>query len=385
MGGTKAGEVASKLAVEQIKTFFEKERVTLFDADFSPKTLLIQAIHQANDRILQYLQQHPETQGMGTTIVTAWILENKVHIAWVGDSRCYHYNPGSGLTQLTKDHSLVQQLIDRGEISTDQAFDHPQGHVITKNLGNPQQQLEVDYRSYPIEHHDQLLLCSDGLNGLLRDQEIEFQLQRNNTPQTTAQQLISSANHAGGYDNITVILAAITDNSRQSSATPVDASLKKTPNRGNKRNLTSLATTIIIFVIAIGAVVFYLFPPTATDQLKENLEKKFNEKYADQPVAMKDSIIEPDSVKQDTPPPKKITGYYLINLQVFSDTLEAADSLKMIAERYPDKNIQLIAGADYFELIILPFETKAMAQKFKAENGLSAESIIIFQKKNKKH
>lgn len=249
MGGANAGEVASDIVVQTIMQGCNHDALArLFANDQQPdaaavRDFLCQLLNAAHHNILQHAKQHPETEGMGTTAVLCWLIASSAHIAWCGDSRCYIFNPSTGLSRLTKDHSLVQDLIDQGKLDEEAAFDHPYSNIITRCLGDTNQKLKPDYRTYPLHHNDILLLCTDGLCGLLRDEEI---IQVLNTQQDDdilqlAGALITAALDAGGYDNVTLALCkvhmAATDENEHISAT-----LNAYQHKGNRSKRGLFAT-----------------------------------------------------------------------------------------------------------------------------------------------
>ena len=132
LGGVNSGEVASDLAVEGVKSFFvEKMGEISKDKQLEVRKVLEEAIHFCNNKIIAHGKSNPETQGMGTTIILGWVIKDIVYISWVGDSRAYLYRPSdtNKLSQISKDHSLVQELIDKGEITEEQAFYHPNKNI----------------------------------------------------------------------------------------------------------------------------------------------------------------------------------------------------------------------------------------------------------------
>lgn len=216
MGGANAGEVASDIVVQTIMQGCNHDALAqLFPNDQQNNTeairdFLCQLLHTAHHNILQHTKQYLDTEGMGTTAVLCWIIQDNAHIAWCGDSRCYIFNQNTGLSRLSKDHSLVQDLIDQGKLDEEAAFDHPYSNIITRCLGDTNQKLKPDSRTYPLHHNDILLLCTDGLCGLLRDEEI---IQILNSQQDNIIQLrnnlITAALDAGGYDNVTLALCKL--------------------------------------------------------------------------------------------------------------------------------------------------------------------------------
>ena len=175
MGGANAGEVASSLAIDVIRQFFSASEVaSAIDSEKQIKAYLQSAIKSADATIKEHMTKHPETTGMGTTIVVCWILNDKAHIAWCGDSRCYMYNSKKGLKALTKDHSYVQELVDEGTITEKEAFSHPDSNLITRGLGDFDTDALADIVTYSIQPNDILLLCSDGLCGYCDNNTIPF-------------------------------------------------------------------------------------------------------------------------------------------------------------------------------------------------------------------
>lgn len=210
MGGANAGEVASAIATQSIRRSFSKENVEQAIKDNGVEDLLCSCIKDADESINQKIYEDPDTSGMGTTIVVCWIIGNVAHIAWCGDSRCYVYNAFKGLKQLSKDHSLVQELIDKGEITEKEAFTHPDNNVITRGLGDVNTQSQPDIVSYSINPNDIILLCSDGLCGYSTNKEIEHILDVNSIDVTKCRdELLKHALDTGGYDNVCIMLASL--------------------------------------------------------------------------------------------------------------------------------------------------------------------------------
>ena len=210
MGGANAGEIASRLAIKSIEDSFETEqyyRLITLDSDIH--TFLKKCIIKSNQAILDYVVQSPDSIGLGTTIVLAWIVGGKVHIAWCGDSRCYCFNPNTGLRLLTKDHSLVQELVDKGEIKRDDAFNHPDNNIVTRCLGDVDAEAVPEIVTYTINDGDIFLLCSDGLCGYCRDSLIEKTMYRNYSDiEQCSKALLQNALDTGGQDNISIVLCA---------------------------------------------------------------------------------------------------------------------------------------------------------------------------------
>src|SRR3954464_8077212 len=196
MGGAQAGEVASEMAVESFNS-------GLPDGD--PGEGLRELIEEANRRIHARSRESSGKAGMGTTVTAAHVGEDSVTIAHVGDSRCYLVRNDT-LTRLTRDHSLVEELVARGKLTPEQAETHPQRSVITRALG-PEASVPVDIISQPAQAGDVFLVCSDGLTSMVREPNLKPLLVGNNKPlDELGRSLIAAANEAGGRDNITVIL-----------------------------------------------------------------------------------------------------------------------------------------------------------------------------------
>lgn len=213
MGGTNAGEVASQIAINTLRERFAD--TAAFDPQecVAPCNYLTDAIADANSRIVAYAERHPEAFGLGTTIVTAWIRDGKAHIAWCGDSRCYVFNKREGLRRLTKDHSYVQELVDKGEITEEQAITHPESNIITRALGDVDVSAHADTLSYALQDGDTLLLCSDGLCGYCDDRAIERAVRATYDDLSLCKEtLLQLALDAGGYDNITIAIAQALSN-----------------------------------------------------------------------------------------------------------------------------------------------------------------------------
>lgn len=208
MGGMKAGEVASALAVATVEEWFAAECLTP-EAMANPQDYLKKAIVGADVNIKNYSRSHPETEGMGSTVVLAWLIGEKAYVAWCGDSRAYRYNPQLGLERLSHDHSLVQSWVDAGQITEDQAFDHPQSNIIIRSLGDPKAVAAPDAAEYELYNNDVLLLCSDGLCGTLRDCEIERIISENRELSQCCEQLWQADKAAGWSDNVTTAMAQV--------------------------------------------------------------------------------------------------------------------------------------------------------------------------------
>ncbi len=204
MGGAEAGETASAIAVATIRDYVEG-RFRRGETHALGESLTA-ALEEANRLIIEYQKERPEARGMGSTGVCAAIVPPEGAVAWVGDSRAYVLEGGS-LRQLTKDHSLVQRLVEIGQITAEEARHHEHKNVITRSLG-ARQSGAAGAEMVPIKlrRGDKLLLCSDGLMAHVDDAAIAEIMKRYDDPYPTARELIAAANAGGGSDNISVIV-----------------------------------------------------------------------------------------------------------------------------------------------------------------------------------
>lgn len=214
MGGMNAGEVASELAIETIRTAFCPKNLTheVMKNRFSIEKFMNSVIVEADMRIKSEAKAHPESRGMGTTIVIGWLLDGKLYVSWCGDSRAYVYNPKAGLHQISKDHSYVQSLVDKGAISKEDAFDYPESNIITRCLSDSSTKAKPEslLQPYDVSDNDIIMLCTDGLSGMIRDHEIEAIIRNNeHDMEVCSDALIQAACDAEGADNITICLCQI--------------------------------------------------------------------------------------------------------------------------------------------------------------------------------
>ena len=197
MGGHNAGDYASSHAVRILVDEIRE------DADYNPVKVIRHAIEAANTEIRNRAQEDENLRGMGTTMVVASIVDQYAYVANVGDSRLYVIQ--DGIRQVTRDHSLVQEMVRFGGISREQARIHPDRNIITRAVG-VEDDLQVDLFLVPLEGKDRVLLCSDGLTGMLEDEEILQILEGEGNVEERAQRLVQAANDHGGRDNIAVII-----------------------------------------------------------------------------------------------------------------------------------------------------------------------------------
>lgn len=202
MGGENGGNVASELAIQFAQTALERE---LNDSlsEMSIHSIFTSLFSSANALIYDEACQEESLQGMGTTMVAAILLDSTLYMAWVGDSRGYLVSP-DGLRQITKDHTMVQMMLDNGELSQEDAQVHPKRHYITRAVGVAPT-VEMDFVVEQVEPSQYVLICSDGLYNFIQWDNIYTELSQT-LQENNLQSIIQQANEAGGGDNITLIV-----------------------------------------------------------------------------------------------------------------------------------------------------------------------------------
>lgn len=217
IGGHRAGEVAAELAVNYISMHVAESNAR------KPIKIMENAIHDASQAIAAHSAGKEEEHGMGATCACVWIIENKLYIAYVGDSRIYLLR-GKFIQQLSTDHTWVQEAYEKGIITAEQIRDHPNVHVIRRHLGGIRLP-EVDFRlrldnadtdeealnnqGFHLQPGDTILICTDGLTDLVWDDEIQNLVRSKRDLKAAAEALVSLANERGGHDNISVVLLAM--------------------------------------------------------------------------------------------------------------------------------------------------------------------------------
>ncbi len=202
MGGARAGNIASQLAVQ---TFLETAKSSPpQEWCAEPEALLHSAAQQANTAVYTMAGREPECRGMGTTMVAALVVGQNAYILNIGDSRCYLVQP-DGIRRLTRDHSVVEDLVTRGKITPEQARQHPQKNLITRALG-AEAQLRADLYRQALSPGDALLLCSDGLSNVVTEQEVLYEVLHGGPAEDCCRRLLDIALLRGAPDNVTAVL-----------------------------------------------------------------------------------------------------------------------------------------------------------------------------------
>jgi protein phosphatase len=256
MGGHAAGEVASEIAIQTLV----QNAPSIADRD-----VLVQAVQAANLAIIDASRRGVGKPGMGTTLTCAVIDGDRALIGHVGDSRAYLFRGGL-LCQITEDHSLVAELVAIGELTPEEAAVHPKRSIITRALGN-EENIEVDIYEIGLKATDRLLLCSDGLSGMLSDNDISALLSQLADPQSTADRLTEEAQARGGNDNISVIVVDIhaIRPSRAATAAALASDSQADSHRAggdattaaqrNRRSRLGVITFVVLFILLVtGAV-----------------------------------------------------------------------------------------------------------------------------------
>jgi len=260
MGGHRAGEVASATALEALRAAITSGRP------------LRESIEDANEAVFTKSLTDTSLRGMGTTLTAGTLVAGgTVLVGHVGDSRAYLLHDGE-LHQVTDDHSLVEELVREGKLTADEAAVHPQRSIITRALG-VDASVEVDVYPVQLTPGDRLLLCSDGLTGMVQPDDIAATLRRENDPARAATQLVDAANAAGGEDNITVVVVAVTDEAplrevpeaiEPLEATVVDDDPPPEPGVRRRRGLRGVGRVllwalpiVLVIGIAVAAVGWY--------------------------------------------------------------------------------------------------------------------------------
>ena len=205
MGGMRGGDLASEIAAKAILAeFVDDLKIPHTDAEI--KKIMVELVSRANSLIYSFSLEDPSLSGMGTTIVMALCVGQKVHIIHAGDSRAYLLSP-SKISRLTKDHSFVQEMVDIGELTAAEAEAHPKKNIITRALG-VSKFIEFDYANCKLTPDSAVLLCTDGLTNMAKDKEI-FEVYEKYKPSELCARLIDLANGHGGSDNITAVLVTL--------------------------------------------------------------------------------------------------------------------------------------------------------------------------------
>lgn len=301
MGGANAGEVASKIAIDTVKEFFGKEKIKAqkFETAKQRAAYMEKLVVQASRNICKKAAADSACEGMGSTIIMGWLSGNELTVTWCGDSRAYVLRDGV-LCQVSNDHSYVQQLVDEHKITRDEAFDHPYGNIITRSLGDPDKDAKADSITMKVYKGDIILVCSDGLSGVLRDSTIQDIINGNRDSMVACREALwEAAEKADWYDNVTAILCEVTEGEKLPAAEAAKWKEKAAEQNGvildsgnevpglerpdkkvSKKRLLKIAVACLcVLVLGVGVLIGCKY--IGFNRLKENLLQKCEEMALD--------------------------------------------------------------------------------------------------------
>ncbi len=242
MGGHRGGEVASHLALDTVEAMYLRGEGTLADQ-----------VREANRVVFARSSEDLKVAGMGTTLTAALVDGDGLHLAHVGDSRAYLLRAGS-LRQLTDDHTLVNRMVKAGEITREEAAVHPHRNVVTRALGT-EAEIPVDEQSVALLEGDRVLLCSDGLTGMVTEDQIQAIMESTDDAQEAADRLIRAANRAGGIDNITAVVLDVREGSDEGATSgTVSANPRAATATAPRRRSFRKAGVILLVSVAVLAL-----------------------------------------------------------------------------------------------------------------------------------
>jgi serine/threonine protein phosphatase PrpC len=340
MGGHEGGEIASKAAVGFIIEYLNSQKIE------NVSIALHQAITFANQQIFLTAKNRPDLKGMGTTVVLLLIYKDEIYTAHVGDSRIYVSTDGQFI-QLTKDHSVVQDMVDNGILSSAEAENHPRKNEITKALGIREEVTpSISNKALKAKTGDRFVICSDGLSGLVSTQAFSKAVQQKNAPDECARELIALAKNGGGDDNITVQIIDITQSPFAQSFYPsqtINKAIPKAP-ASKKRTNTLIAAGIAgltILGIAAGGIAYKLFFKDGSENIykdakSEDLKPKtFDELMQDGYLTEEDAKKQIENYLENSNQKKDPRGYIqalkksnyklLMDSSVLKDTVTVED------------------------------------------------------------
>ncbi|MBO7433534.1 MAG: protein phosphatase 2C domain-containing protein [Salinivirgaceae bacterium] len=332
MGGMNAGEVASAIATKTIEDFFAPGKITAeMAADRQQREQYLEKlIVEADRRIKEDEQVNPEHSDMGSTIILAWLAGNELTVSWCGDSRAYRFNPATGIEMLSEDHSYVQDLVRKGVLTYRDTFGHPQGNIVTRSLGEPSGPAQPETRHFNVFQDDIIMLCSDGLSGVVYDRPetdasgrplSSYNLQdiiAANTQSMTQcrEKLFEAAQNSDWYDNVTVILCKITSgepyvataatainnvaSKTQSDAAKQPENLKETGTHSvfviRKSHVRIIIAVAVLLLIIIGTGLFFMLKSKPVQQPEPApIEQKAVEQS---PVLVQSNVADEEIVEE---------------------------------------------------------------------------------------
>lgn len=314
MGGMNAGEVASQIAVDTIKDAFTIDKLSesVTATVQSRQKYLEQVIKLADKNIKSESRQDRAKEGMGSTIIIAWIVDDDLSISWCGDSRAYLFNEKSGIRLISQDHSYVQELVNKGMLTYEQTFDHPQNNIITRSLGDPTKDAKPESKNLKIGKGDIILLCSDGLSVVLRDRKTYDQTGKL-YPEENLEDIIrahtvsmkecrealwAAAERGGWYDNVTAILCQIVQGPESRWA---NAPMVQQPSIVKRKKKIVFGIVICILFLAAIAIAFCIGRNTITISDSTNNASDSIAVVTHDSIHVNDSIKRIDSIEKIAP------------------------------------------------------------------------------------
>lgn len=376
MGGTNAGEIASAIAVESVKKFFTTLKIQENVTESKAKDILKKAILEAHEDIVNHARNNPAYHGMGTTIIIAWVLKDAAIIGWCGDSRGYLFRPGEGLKIITKDHSLVWELVKSGRLTAEEADQHPDNNIITQSLGDSNSVPKPDFIVQPLIAKDILFLCSDGLNNMISTDAISAIVAQEKPLAQINRELIEAANKSGGHDNITAVMMQVFTN---------------TLNAEKKSGGSRVMYILLFLLLAFGAIGIALLKFNKNNLPKENTSKEPIQKEpqidgAIHPVTLQDTsskdspreIVDKVITKDETEKPDNssvaksgVDSTAQISLRIqkmevmLKDWKQLSYLLDSIQEHQSQRHIDTLKTGILFELINRQREFEEYLLKYK--------------------
>jgi len=365
MGGGAHGEIASGLVTDGLREYVLTHKDQLPAHTYS---MVNGAIYHANQKILDHLSMHPDDLSMGSTVILGLIQDEILNLGWVGDSRCYVLQNNDELLRLSHDHSFVQSLVDEGKITEEEAFDHPNRNIIHQSMGMAS--ILPSFEKIQLDHCKFILLCSDGLNSMLRDEEIKTLLTQEGNVEHINQKLVNAANQAGGEDNITSILISLYPVKNEASirtaqVVPVIDPVKK----GFPWLLLIIGICLtVLFIVAFN------FQTKNTSEIKEVESDSINKiSIAEAPLTTQNAITSDSTLTVEN-------AYYYIRLKVFSNKTLADTFLRSLEKESLQSSYEIRKTNDgLFEVCLTDFESKESALQF-LQNGLYPDAVILYKK-----
>lgn len=248
MGGGSIGEMAAKLTVESLEEYFNKNVAQLTECSFEEEIQVFfnKAVQYCNEKLSAVSQANKEMMGIGATVVFAWLRGDNAYIGWVGDCRAYYAESGK-LQLLTKDHTLENELIEKGELVQKNNEIDTQHHIITQILGAHEKRISPGFCVQKLTKGGRLLLLTDGVHGLISDDKIEQCFDQHVMGQNLARDIINKTNEHGGYDNMTVLVCEVLD-----TDVLVEEKVYEEPK-------SQTLKIVVIFTVIVVSVLFLLF------------------------------------------------------------------------------------------------------------------------------